>query len=293
MKYPKFLIQTVALAACMLCSMSAAAQEAYACYTSENHTLTFYYDSNRPNRTGTIYDLNSGSNAPGWYNDGTYLSVMSVVFKSSFTGARPTSTYKWFAGMENLTNSSFTGLNYLKTENVTNMSGMFYECSELTNIDAVVSYLNTAIVTNMDEMFYGCASLTSLDLNGFITTRLENMSRMFKNCYSLESINLSSFNTARVTNMQELFYGCSGLTTLDLSNFNTAKVANMCMMFNGCSELVTIYAGGRWSTAAVTQSSNMFYNCKKIMGCKGTTFDYSHIVLDMPISTAARAIRVI
>ena len=44
--------------------------EAYACYTSSNTTLTFYYDNQRASRTGTTYDLNTGENYPGWYTDG-------------------------------------------------------------------------------------------------------------------------------------------------------------------------------------------------------------------------------
>ena len=34
------------------------AAEAYACHTSSNTTLTFYYDNLRSSRTGTTYDEN-------------------------------------------------------------------------------------------------------------------------------------------------------------------------------------------------------------------------------------------
>ena len=49
-----------ALVACFLCSMSAMAQEAYVVYTSEDSTLTFYYDTQRSARPGVTYDLNAG-----------------------------------------------------------------------------------------------------------------------------------------------------------------------------------------------------------------------------------------
>ena len=42
------------------------AQEAYAVYTDNNTTLTFYYDTERSSRTGTTYDLNVESQIPGW-----------------------------------------------------------------------------------------------------------------------------------------------------------------------------------------------------------------------------------
>ena len=54
------LFKAFALVACLLCSMSAVAQEAYVVYTSEDSTLTFYYDTQRSARPGVTYDLNAG-----------------------------------------------------------------------------------------------------------------------------------------------------------------------------------------------------------------------------------------
>ena len=220
--------------------------EAYACYTSSNTTLTFYCDNLRSSRAGTTYDLNTGSNAPGWRTDGTYANVTKVVFNSSFSDYRPTSTYRWFGYMANLT--SITGLTYLNTSNVTNMYGMFENCAKLTSLD--LSHFNTANVTNMYLMFSGCTGLTS--------------------------INLSSFNTSNVTSMSYMFEICTGLTSLDLSNFNTAKVKYMTDMFYNCSKLTTIYAGSGWTTNAVTSSTEMFYNCTKLVGGQGTTYSASN-----------------
>ena len=39
----------------MMCALGVRAQEAYTCYTSDNTTLTFYYDDDRNIRTGTTY----------------------------------------------------------------------------------------------------------------------------------------------------------------------------------------------------------------------------------------------
>ena len=59
-------------------------KEAYACYTPSNTTLTFYYDNLRSSRTGTTYDLNTGSNDTGWDTDGTKSNVTKVVFDPSW-----------------------------------------------------------------------------------------------------------------------------------------------------------------------------------------------------------------
>ena len=76
--------------------------------------------------------------------------------------------------------------------------------------------------------------------------------------------------------MTSMFNYCS-LTSLDLSSFNTSKVASMIGMFYYCSNLQTIYVGNGWSTAAVTNSTNMFTNCTSLVGGQGTTYDANHI----------------
>ena len=57
------------------------------------------------------------------------------------------------------------------------MSGMFFECSSLTNID--LSNFNAQNVTNMSFMFYKCSSLTNIDLSNFNTQNVTDMSFMF------------------------------------------------------------------------------------------------------------------
>ncbi|MBQ6166854.1 MAG: BspA family leucine-rich repeat surface protein, partial [Muribaculaceae bacterium] len=218
----------------------------YACYTSSNTTLTFYYDNQRSSRTGTTYDLNTGDDDTGWLIDGTYANVTRVVFDASFANARPTTTSRWFYIMQNL--ESITGMEYLNTSEVTNMAYMFYFCIKLTSLD--VSHFNTSKVTDMGAMFRNCSSLTSLDL--------------------------SSFNTSKVTNMLQMFYYCSSLTNLDLSSFNTSKVTDMRYMFYGSSNLRTIYVGSGWNTATVTTSDYMFYNCTSLVGGQGTTWNSSN-----------------
>ncbi len=247
--------------------------EAYACYTPENTTLTFYRDGLRASRSGTTYDLNEGNDDPGWYSDGTNANVTKVVFGPSFANARPTTTYLWFWRMSNL--QSITGMSYLNTSEVTNMSYMFGYCESLTSLD--VSSFNTAKVTNMYHMFYGCYALTSLDLRSFNTSRVTDMSYMFSNCQRLTSLDVSNFNTSRVTSMDQMFVACWALTSLDLSSFNTANVTDMNEMFADCNNLATIYVSNAWSTASVTSSGFMFYSCFILVGGMGTAYDINHM----------------
>ena len=218
------LFRLVVLVTAMMCALGAAAAEAYACYTSTNTTLTFYYDDQRTSRPGTTYDLNTGSNDTGWDTDGTNANVTKVVFNSSFASARPTTTCDWFYLMTNL--ESITGMSYLNTSEVTNMNWMFMECYKLTSLD--LSHFNTSKVMYMTQMFSSCTGLTSLDLSHFNTAKVTDMRYMFNNSYNLQTIYVGNdWSTAAVTSSTDMFLNCSSLvggkgTTYDANHIDKA-----------------------------------------------------------------------
>ena len=168
-------------------------------------------------------------------------AIKSVVFDKSFKTYAPTSLKGFFAWLTNL--ETIKDLKYLNTEQVTDMSNMFSDCSTLSSLD--LSNFNTAIVTNMSYMFFNCANLSSLDL--------------------------SNFNTAIVSDMSLMFGGCSVLSSLDLSNFYTKEVRDMSYMFSRCSALTTIYASDKFVTSKVQSGISMFSACKNL---KGTILNY-------------------
>ena len=185
--------------------------DAYACHTQENTTLTFYYDNQRgfhEDQGNNTYDLNTGTDNPGWHVSSVFSNVTKVVFDSSFAGARPTTTYDWFYNMYKL--QSITGMKYLNTSEVTDMGDMFGQCSSLTSLD--LSNFNTAKVTRMLYMFYKCSSLTSLDLSSFNTSKVISIGSMFKDCSSLQTIYVGDrWNMEAVSYDNEMFTGCTSL----------------------------------------------------------------------------------
>ena len=226
-------------------------------------------------------------------------AIKSVVFDKSFKTYAPTSLYGFFWGLTKL--ETIKDLKYLNTEQVTNMSYMFSDCSALTSLDVThfntakvrdmnhmfyrcskltsldVTKFNTANVTNMSYMFCRCPVLSSLDVTKFNTANVTNMSYMFESCSALSSLDLSNFNTAIVTDMSYMFYGCSALSSLDLSNFYTKEVGNMVCMFSGCSALKTIYASEKFVTSKVQSGEGMFALCKNL---KGTILEYNNSKTD-------------
>ncbi len=199
-------------------------------------------------------------------------NIKNIVFDESFKTYAPTSLEHFFAGCSTL--ETISGLEYLNTENVTNMYRMFYECNKLSSLD--LSNFNTANVTNMEEMFYSCQNLSSLDLSKFNTEKVTNMSGMFYGCQNLSSLDLSKFNTEKVTNMSGMFAGCQKLSSLDLSKFNTKEVKHMNSMFESCSALSSLDLSN-FNTANVESMSGMFAGCQKLSSLTLSNFNTANV----------------
>lgn len=187
---------------------------------------------------------------------------MHIVFDKSFSTYTPTSLSEFFCGLTKL--ETITGLEYLNSEKVTDMSYMFSSCLRLTSLD--ITNFNTANVTDMSYMFNSCTKLTSLDVTNFNTAKVKNMIRMFSNCQALTSLNVTNFNTEKIPDMSYMFSFCKQLTSLDVTNFNTVNVTNMSSMFASCMALTTIYVSDKFVTDKVTKGSYMFNNCGNLKG---------------------------
>ena len=226
-------------------------------------TLTFFLASKKTLGENE-YELNSGDNLPKWETN--YNNISLVVFEASFANARPTSCYAWFQDFKNL--KQIKGIENLNTANVTDMSYMFKNCSNLAKLD--VTHFNTAKVTTMNSMFTRCSNLAELDVTHFNTANVTNMYEMFNGCSNLVKLDVTNFNTAKVTTMFGMFNDCSNLTELDVTHFNTAKVTAMNGMFSGCSNLTELDLT-HFNTAKVTAMNGMFSGCSNL-----TELDLTH-----------------
>ena len=243
--------------------------EPYVVLTDSNTVMTFYYDGQKATRVGIDINNSNLGDSPSPYGTAT-----SAVFDASFANYYPTSTAYWFQNCSALT--SISGVENLKTDNVTNMSEMFSDCSGLTALD--VSGFKTDNVTDMGAMFSGCSGLTSLDVSGFKTDNVVGMYGMFSECTGLTSLDLRSFNTASATYMGSMFSGCNSLTSLDVSNFNTANVTDMSWMFSGCSGLTSLNVSN-FNTANVTDMSWMFSGCSGLTSLEVSNFKTANVTV--------------
>ena len=209
--FPLMLLMLLLLPAGMVAQKAASSSKYIATYESSTQTLTFKKNVGEtlPSNSAWVEDKMTVATIKATINKNLGKgSIVHIVFDKSFSTYTPTSLYKFFANLTKL--KTITGLEYLNTEKVTNMSYMFFNCSSLTSLD--VTHFNTAKVTNMNSMFESCSSLTSLDV--------------------------TYFNTANVTGMNNMFYSCSALTTIYASdNFVTDKVEYSYNMFYDCTSL--------------------------------------------------------
>ena len=196
-------------------------------------------------------------------------SSLTTIDLSSFDTSKIKDMGGMFSRCSSLSSIDLSG--FVTTGVTGSLSSMFSNCSSLTTLD--LSSFDTSNVTSIHSMFDNCSSLTSLDLSGFDTSSLISADHLFAGCSSLTSVDLTGFDTSKIGFMSGMFYGCSSLTELDLSDFDTGTVTNTERMFYNCSSLKTILVSDKWSTAAVTDSAQMFTGCIAIVGGHGTAFD--------------------
>ena len=206
--FPMMLLMLLLLPAGMAAQTKASSSKYIATYDSDTETLTF-----------EKYEGESLPSNSAWVKDGTMVfneffdllrqkTIKHIVLNESFKTFTPTTLSGFFANLINL--ETITGLEYLNTANVTNMSSLFYNCRKLTSLD--LSHFNTAKVTDMYKMFDSCG-LTSLDLSSFNTEKVTGMESMFCGCSNLKTIYASgNFFTAAVTFSKDMFASCNSLS---------------------------------------------------------------------------------
>ena len=265
--FPLMLLMLLLLPAGMVAQKAASSSKYIATYESSTQTLTFKENVGEtlPENSAWVEDKQTVAAINKKLGNGT---IVHIVFDKSFSTYTPTSLRGFFGNRTKM--ETITGLEYLNTEKVTDMSYMFNNCSKLTSLD--VSKFNTANVTNMSYMFYSCSALLSLDVTNFNTENVTNMSRMFSGCSKLTSLDVSKFNTVNVTNMKRMFYNCSKLTSLDVTKFNTANVTDMKYMFYSCSALLSLDVTN-FNTEKVTDMSFMFSSCSKLTSLDVSKFN--------------------
>ena len=178
--FPMILLMLLFLPARMVAQKEASSSKYIATYDSESATLTFekYEGESLPANSKWVEDGKSVSKMFP-YDD---RDIKHIVINESFETFTPTKLNSFFALLTRL--ETITGLEYLNTANVTDMSLMFFNCQKLTSLD--LSNFNTEKVTNMEAMFSVCPKLKTIYASDkFTTAAVTNSEDMFSYCNSL------------------------------------------------------------------------------------------------------------
>lgn len=214
-------------------------------WNTTTNNLTFKYGNKPADIAGeySCFDINGQTEEhPEWSEIFNKPEVTTVVFDESFKYFYPTSCREWFSTGYYLKN--IEGLEYLNTNEVTDMSQMFKACYSLPNID--LTHFNTDKVTEMDQMFYACWSLTTLDLSEFNTSSVATMYQMFMSCNSLQTVYVNcNFTTENCNdNDNQMFAQCAKLAGATACDGTSDIGTNRANYVNG---YLTDIAYARWS----------------------------------------------
>ena len=155
-----------------------------------------------------------------------------------------------------------TGLGNWETNQITDMTSMFFKCRELTTLD--ISNWDTSNVSSFKTMFSddgaGLMKLTQLDLNSWNTGSVTNMMGMFEGCGKLASLDLSNWNVSNVTDMSYMFADCEDITEINISGWNTSICQNFDAFLNDCANLVNVNVN-ELEVDSCTNVSQFFDGC--------------------------------
>lgn len=156
------------------------------------------------------------------FDDGLPYTILEDARYGFFTGPESNVVKPYFYGFD-FSEFNSTSLKYADK--------MFAHCTNLTILKDFKK-LDFSKVTDISGMFYSCTSLPEIDLSNFKTDSALNMGFMFYNCEALKSLDLSTFNTSKTNNMANMLSGLKNCTEIDVSSFDTTNVTTMDSMFS-------------------------------------------------------------
>ena len=181
--FPMILLMLLLLPANMVAQKAASSSKYIATFDSDTETLTFdkYEGESLPSDSESEW-VEDGKSVFEMFGSSYLRDIKHIVINESFKTFTPTTLSRFFAFLAEL--ETITGLEYLNTANVTDMSFLFDHCQKLTSLD--LSNFNTAKVTNMNRMFTNCSNLKAIYASDkFKTAAVTKSENMFSYCNSL------------------------------------------------------------------------------------------------------------
>ena len=279
----------------------------------------FYNCSSLTSLDVTYFNTEEVRNMSNMFDSCSSLTSLDV---THFNTANVTDMHYMFSNCVALTSLYLTNFN---TKKVTYMYGMFSSCSSLTTIYASSKFVTTQ-VSNSSGMFYNCEKLKGEEewtndkatdktfakieggyfsggiprvkyADGTLTFFLTSKETLGENEYGIYGLGAKpdwvwknpnvtkvtkvvfdpAFANARPTNCYAWFQGYVNLTSIEgIEYLNTSQVTDMHNMFSECSHLQTTDFSG-FDTRKVKDMSYMFHNCGSLKSLDISNFNTSEV----------------
>lgn len=161
-----------------------------------------------------------------------------------------------FADLTNL--ETIGGLERIDTSEVTDMSGMFQNCSNLKSLP--IQHLKTDSVVLAPSMFEGCSSLAEMDLSELNMKNTIDMSKFMSGCSSVKLIKFPQTRDVQTLSRAFEFVGLSSQYLTFEGELNTSNCEDMSYMFNRSSTHSYQFAEN-FDTSSLKNAEGMFYEC--------------------------------
>ena len=131
--------------------------------------------------------------------------VLTITLPKVFNTLATTDMSSLFENCTNLT--TLKNFDQIDTDNVTNMSKMFYNTTSLHYADQIAKVIKANNVTDMSYMFYHARAGGPVEFNNeFNTNTVKNMKAMFAG-FSRVDVNISHFRFDNLEDMSRMFMG--------------------------------------------------------------------------------------
>ena len=125
----------------------------------------------------------------------------------------PQTTSELIRYINSLDNDDFIDVGNVDISNLTSLSWMFQDCTNLISVNA--SSWRTGKVTSMVRVFQNCQKLKTLDVTDWDVSKVETMHYLFFQCYELETIiGLDTWDTKSLVDMASVFARCHKIKSL-------------------------------------------------------------------------------
>lgn len=233
-------------------------------YSDQVRYIKFVSDSSggkiiAPKDSSKLFEGKTKYNGPN-----TFDSLRTIDFGGNFDTSNVVNMSGIFANDREL--SELSDLSSWDTSNVVDMSAMFKMNNNLTKLEGLSSW-DVANVTDMSEMFSGMEKITSFDdIANWNIDKVENMSNLFSFDLRLTSLLfIQNWDVSHVKDFGYLFNNCVQLTTVgDLTKWDLSSANNMSGIFKDCSSLINVGNITKWDTSNMTNMSYMFSGAKKL-----------------------------